>query len=212
MVGDAVGRPAGMRRRGAALEEVILEAAWEELNEVGFAQLTVANVAARAQTGKQVLYRRWPNRARLALAAINHHAKPPLSVPEDTGSLRGDILALLDVAARRLDDFDPSLLRAILAEEDGAQDGSYSAAVAPLIAVGPLVGLLIQRAVARGELSDAPIPERVLDVVATLGRHEFMIAAPPDDGSSVADVLRRPFTEMVDQVILPLLLAYAPPK
>ncbi|MFY1675345.1 TetR/AcrR family transcriptional regulator [Plantactinospora sp. WMMB334] len=210
-MGDAVSRPAGTRRRGAALEEVILEAAWEELKEVGFANLTVANVAVRARTGKQVLYRRWPNRAWLALAAINHHAEPPLAVPEDTGSLRGDILALLDVAARRLDGFDPSLLRTILAEEDGAQDGPSSSAVAHLIAAGPLVKVLIQRAVARGELSDAPIPERVLDVVATLGRHEFMIAARPDDGSSVADVLRRPFTEMVDQVILPLLLAYAPP-
>lgn len=211
-MGDAVSRPAGTRRRGAALEEVILEAAWEELKEVGFANLTVANVAVRAQTGKQVLYRRWPNRARLALAAINHHAEPPLAVPEDTGSLRGDILALLDVAARRLDDSDPGLLRAILAEEDGAQDGQYSAAVGPLVAVGPLLGVLMQRAVARGELSDAPIPERVLDVLAILGRHEFMIAPRPDDESSVADVLRRPFTEMVDQVILPLLLAYAPPS
>lgn len=204
-MGDAVSRPAGTRRRGAALEEVILEAAWEELQEVGFAHLTVANVAVRAQTGKQVLYRRWPNRARLALAAVNHHAEPPLAAPEDTGSLRGDILALLDAAARRLDDVDPSLLRAILAEEGDLRDGPYSATVDPLVTVLP------QRAVARGELSDAPIPERVLGVVATLGRHEFMIAAQPDDRSSVADVLRKPFAEMVDQVILPLWLAYAPP-
>jgi AcrR family transcriptional regulator len=207
VVGDAVSRPAGTRRRGAALEEVILEAAWEELKEVGFAQLTVANVAVRAQTGKQVLYRRWPNRAQLAWAAVNHHAKPSLAVPEDTGSLRGDILALLDAAARRLDDVDPSLLRAILAEESEVRDDAFWAAV------GPLVGVLTQRAVARGELSDAPIPERVLGVVTPLGRHEFMIAARPDDRSSLADVLRKPFTEMVDQVVLPLLLAYAlPPK
>src|SRR5262245_189106 len=83
------------RRRGRDLEEAILEAAWEELVAVGYARLTVDGVAARARTSKAVLYRRWPNLPSLVLAAMRHHG-PILSGPmPDTGSLRGDVLALL---------------------------------------------------------------------------------------------------------------------
>ena len=53
------------RRRGTKLEDALLDAAWEELQEVGYTRLTMEAVAARAGTSKPVLYRRWPNRARL---------------------------------------------------------------------------------------------------------------------------------------------------
>ncbi|HET6737281.1 MAG TPA: helix-turn-helix domain-containing protein, partial [Kribbella sp.] len=57
------------RRRGAALEEAILRAAVEELQEVGYRELTMDGVAARAGTSKNVIYRRWPSRAALCVAA-----------------------------------------------------------------------------------------------------------------------------------------------
>ena len=44
------------RRRGPQLESALLDAAWDELVEVGFASLTMESVAARAQTGIAVLY------------------------------------------------------------------------------------------------------------------------------------------------------------
>src|SRR5690349_13494346 len=79
------------RRRGATLERALLRAAWEELAAVGYANLTIEGVAARARTSKAVLYRRWPNRAALITAAMRQEA-PLLSgeVP-DTGQLRGDV-------------------------------------------------------------------------------------------------------------------------
>ena len=57
------------RRRGVELEGAILRAAWDELTAVGYARLSMEGVADRAQTGKQVLYRRWPNRAELGRAS-----------------------------------------------------------------------------------------------------------------------------------------------
>ena len=45
------------RRRGTALEAALLEAAWDELSEVGYAALTMEGVAARARTSRAVLYR-----------------------------------------------------------------------------------------------------------------------------------------------------------
>ncbi len=83
------------RRRGEELEAALLNAAWDELVEVGFAKLTMESVAARAKTGVAVLYRRWTGKDDLALAAIAHYGNMhPVELP-DTGSLRGDMLALL---------------------------------------------------------------------------------------------------------------------
>jgi AcrR family transcriptional regulator len=83
------------RRRGEELEAALLEAAWEELAEAGFARLTMESVAARAKTGVAVLYRRWPNKDELVLTTLRHHGTThPVESP-DTGSLRGDMIGLL---------------------------------------------------------------------------------------------------------------------
>jgi AcrR family transcriptional regulator len=63
------------RRRGQELENALLDAAWEELVTAGFASLTMESVAARAKTGVAVLYRRWPNKGDLVLAAIDHYRR-----------------------------------------------------------------------------------------------------------------------------------------
>src|SRR6185437_14522802 len=77
-----------------------LDAAWDELIEVGFVNLTMESVAARAQTGIAVLYRRWANKGELVLAALEHYQHAhPIAIP-DTGSLRGDLLALLTAFSR----------------------------------------------------------------------------------------------------------------
>jgi len=65
---------AATRRRGAKLEAALLQAAWDELTAVGYAALTMEGVAARARTGRAVLYRRWPSRSELVLAASRRHA------------------------------------------------------------------------------------------------------------------------------------------
>src|ERR1700742_559320 len=61
------------RRRGEELEAALLDAAWDELVEAGFAKLTMESVAARAKTGVAVLYRRWPRKDDPVLAAIRVH-------------------------------------------------------------------------------------------------------------------------------------------
>ncbi|WP_370372003.1 TetR/AcrR family transcriptional regulator C-terminal ligand-binding domain-containing protein [Catenulispora sp. GP43] len=55
--------------------------------------MTMESVAARAKTGVAVLYRRWPNKDDMVLAAIRHYGTThPVEAP-DTGSLRGDMIA-----------------------------------------------------------------------------------------------------------------------
>lgn len=92
---EKIPEPIRRRRRGAQLEAALLDTTWAELVAVGFAKLTMESVAVRARTGIAVLYRRWPNKDELVLAAIEHHRNSrPLEVP-DTGTLRGDLLAAL---------------------------------------------------------------------------------------------------------------------
>jgi AcrR family transcriptional regulator len=102
-IGGAAGAPsaaarrpgAPTRRRGGILEAAVLEAAWQELTETGYAAFTMEGVAARARTSRAVLYRRWPNRPELVVAALRHHTKLTAADAPDTGTLRGDLLALL---------------------------------------------------------------------------------------------------------------------
>src|ERR1700753_4371839 len=92
----AIGAP--QRRRGPALEEALLDAAWAELDERGYDDLTIDAVAGRAGTSRAFLYRRWPNKQELVLAALAHEAAKDAVVVCDTGSLRGDVIALLTQA------------------------------------------------------------------------------------------------------------------
>src|SRR5919109_558153 len=83
------------RRRGAALEKALLDAAWEELTDNGYARFTMDAVVQRAGTSPPVLYRRWSDRDDLVRAVIAHTLKEyRLDIP-DTGSLREDILTLM---------------------------------------------------------------------------------------------------------------------
>ena len=83
------------RRRGTGLEDAILDAAWEQLAAEGYGHFTIDTVAARARTSKPVLYRRWKTSDELLHAAIRHRGAVTEVPDPDTGTLRGDFLALL---------------------------------------------------------------------------------------------------------------------
>src|ERR1700747_1577984 len=79
-----VRRP-GRARRGQA-EQAIIEATLDLFAEQGFEGVCVEAVAARAGVGKATIYRRWPNKEELLLAALSS-MKSPFS--ELTGNVRG---------------------------------------------------------------------------------------------------------------------------
>ncbi|UQA60552.1 TetR/AcrR family transcriptional regulator [Polyangium aurulentum] len=93
-------RTEGTRVGGRAERVVaaVLSATHEELGRVGYGALRVEDVAARSGVAKTTIYRRWPTKAELvaaSLRAANEEQEPP-----DTGSLRGDLLAVLMSAVR----------------------------------------------------------------------------------------------------------------
>ncbi len=83
------------RRRGDDLERAIFEAALEELAEVGYANLRMEAVAARAKAGKASLYKRWPDRAHLIRAAARYKATAVDTEFEPSGDVRADMARVM---------------------------------------------------------------------------------------------------------------------
>jgi AcrR family transcriptional regulator len=187
-------RPTLHRRRGAVLEDAILDATWAELAAVGYRALSMEAVAARAATSKAVLYRRWHGRAELVLAALRRH-RPMLSgeVP-DTGSLREDVLILLRRVSAGTAEIGTETLFGLF--DELAADPEAAAYLHARAAGAEAMRAVLRSAAARGELRLDRIPPRVATLARDLARHELLMthALVPDE------VL----VEIVDQVFLPL--------
>jgi AcrR family transcriptional regulator len=187
------------RRRGEELEAALLQAAWDELVEAGFARLTMESVAARARTGVAVLYRRWPCKDDLVLAAIQHYnATHPVEIP-DTGSLRGDMIALLGgLGSGRV-----AFAAVVSAAFSGllASSGLTPAEVRERLISGqaPLSTDVYRRAHERGEIDLDRIPRVVLRMPFDLMRHDMLMTYKPIPDERIL--------EIVDDLFLPLVAA-----
>ena len=192
------------RRRGEELEQAILHAAAEELRESGYPGMTMDRVAARAGTNKNAIYRRWPHRAALGIAAYRHLSDAAMPAP-DTGTLRGDALEMLRRANETWSSPYGAILRGLLAaaaddprlltlmrERSGADtmDRAWLA--------------MVERAAARGEAPAAAVRQRVATTPMMLLRAEYAMRGIP----SVPDEV---LVEMVDEVFLPLVRGYGVP-
>ena len=82
------------RPRSDQSERSILDATKEILEECGFADLTIEDVARRAGVGKTTIYRRWPSKGTLVFEAFMVDFLE-LQPPPNTGTLRGDLLSAL---------------------------------------------------------------------------------------------------------------------
>ncbi|HEY7146005.1 MAG TPA: TetR/AcrR family transcriptional regulator [Streptosporangiaceae bacterium] len=177
------------RRRGPVLEDALLRAAWQELAQAGYAGLAMEKVAERAGTSKAVVYRRWPTRAELILAAIRHHVVPVSSQLPDTGNLRGDVLAVLGQVRDHFHQIGPAVVHGLMAEYRDLPEGF--GAVMP-----DVMTALLDRAEQRGEIRLVKAPARVLALPGDLLRHELLVAQRPGSDEFLAEV--------VDDIFLPL--------
>jgi AcrR family transcriptional regulator len=191
-----------VRRRGAELEEAVLRAAAEVLAEAGYAGLTMDAVALRAGTSKNVIYRRWPSRAALSVAAYRRLLPTDPQLTPDTGALRTDALALLTRANERMASPTGKILRELVTDlqDDPERARELRDQVVP--AGAQLWLTVVGRAVERGEAGPAALTPRVATVAIDLLRNEFglhgVTAVPPET-----------IAEIVDQVYVPLIHATA---
>ena len=188
--------PPARRRRGKELETALLDAAWEELAAQGYAGLTFDGVATRAGTSRPVVHRRWSRKADLARAAFLHRVRSDPGAVPDTGTLRGDVLALMSGMVERRAE-----LTALVALRFGAYFEETGTSLADLRADmlegrDSAMEVVLARAVARGEVSANRLAPRVVSLPFDLLRHELLMTLRPPSAEAQA--------EIVDTLFLPL--------
>ena len=195
-------QPTRQRRRGEELEADLLDAAWQELVEVGFARLTMESVAARAKTGVAVLYRRWPNKDELVLTTLRHHGTThPVESP-DTGSLRGDMIALLESFSSNRVSF-AAIMGAVFSGLLASSGLTPAEAREKILADRPTPsGEIFARAHERGEIDLDRIPPAILTMPIDLMRHDMLMTYQPIPPERILTI--------VDDLFLPLVASTRP--
>ncbi|OBJ38607.1 hypothetical protein A5630_28900 [Mycolicibacterium mucogenicum] len=194
----------GSGRWDPTLEGTILDAALAAVTDVGYDRMTMDEVAARAGVGKAAIYRRWASKGEVVAHAIAHWRRSlgPTPAP-DTGTLRGDLDALVD-AVPDYDAADVNMFRVVIGVATAAMhDPGLSAALDDLVLSVPrqILRSILDRAVARGEISIENDLALLPDAVVGLNVLR-MISGRPIDRIYVRRVL--------DGLVLPL--AETPPS
>jgi AcrR family transcriptional regulator len=192
-------RPVPGRKREASRDDALRQAALEVLAEVGYDRLTVDAVAARAGAGKATCYRRWAGKAELVVDAVSH-MKARLEQP-DTGTLRGDLIALTSHAHDADDSFRVDVQAGLvsgLVRDARLREVFAEHFVGPRKAVFRTV---FDQAVERGEIAPVPDVELLSDIVPSMIFHQMILTGRPPDAAFILKV--------VDDIVLPL--AAAPP-
>jgi AcrR family transcriptional regulator len=167
-------RDAG-RPRGAPIAEAVLAATLEELATSGLENLSVERIAQRAEVNKTSIYRRWPTREDLVVAALEGVLENMTAQAPDTGSLRGDLLGLLwPVVALMGDPMGRALLRASISESVGSKIAALGARKLEEQAAHA-VPLLVARAQARGEWSAGVRGEQLIFALVGAVIHRAMV-------------------------------------
>jgi AcrR family transcriptional regulator len=166
-------RPGG---RSARVRQAVLQATLDEIADVGYHQLRVERVAARAGVNKTTLYRWWPTKGSLLGDAVRAGPIEEFKLP-DTGSVREDLIELWRMGLpvygtpRAI-----AITRALEAERD---DPDVTAARSSVWAIRvEAIRQILQRGARRGEVKRGLDPELVADMVTApvlqrvLGRDE----------------------------------------
>ncbi|OBB68868.1 MULTISPECIES: TetR/AcrR family transcriptional regulator [unclassified Mycobacterium] len=144
-------------------EAEILAVTLRLLQEHGYDQLTVEAVAGAAHASKATVYRRWPSKAELVLAAFIEGVRE-VALPPNTGTLRGDLLSLGETCGQHGTEH-ASTIRAVMVEvsrhpalNDAMQEQFLKQRKA-------LIQHVLHQAVDRGEISEEVITDELWDLL-----------------------------------------------
>ena len=190
------------RRRGAELDSAIRTAVLQLLGDHGPDGVTMEAVAAAAHTSKPVLYRRWPDRRALLRDTLMGVATTSLP-SQDTGSFRGDVLAVLRAWKELFTGDTGPLMRSVL----------MAVAVDPELEATfrtDVIGMrkqemtrIFTRGIERGEVRvDAPV-ELLRELGQSVLWHHLLITGDPIDDDLVG--------RLVDDIVMPLVLPPSAP-
>jgi AcrR family transcriptional regulator len=190
------------RKRGVALEDAILEAAYAELSAVGYNAFSVEAVAARARTGKASIYRRWPTKQELVLDTLCARLPTPQQcglephLPDSVTTAEA-----LRMIARKISGIlaspDGDVMRAIKCE--AVTDPILARAIDDRFQAPRRAAMLelLKRGVARGEVRPEAATPIVADVLPAVLTHRIVMQR-----EAVTD---RTITAIMEQILIPLI-------
>jgi AcrR family transcriptional regulator len=190
------------RKRGAALEDAIREAAFAELSEVGYTAFSVEGVAARARTGKASIYRRWATKQELVMDAL----LAVLPTPEECG-----IQAVLDDSVTTVQALHnvARAIGAVITSPAGDAMRSIKCEAASDPELAELIDQrfqaprraamleLLRRGVERGEVRPEAATQVVADVLPAVLMHRVIMQRE--------QLGEREIKQIIEQVLIPLI-------
>jgi AcrR family transcriptional regulator len=190
-ISDRVARSSPWSPRETELLAVTLEL----LQQHGYDGLTVDAVAATARAGKATVYRRWPSKAELVVAAFIEGTRQ-VAVAPNTGTLRGDLLRVGQVVCEQARQH-ASTIRAVLVEVSrnaALNDAMQRQLIDQRKA---LIQSTLRAAVERGEIDEAVISDELWDLLPGYLIFRSILATRPPT--------RRTVQALVDDVMIPAL-------
>ncbi len=183
-------------RRSTARSQAILDAVIELVTEVGYDRMTMDMVASRAEASKATIYRHWPDKAALVLAALRRHGSL-IHDFSDTGSLRGDLERYVRNAVAAAEGVDGSLVVGLLTAS--TREPQLTAMLFRRLHDEqlPAITELAERARERHEFSSEVDPMIVTEVLPGMLIMHILLLRLPGDESFIH--------QLVNDVLFPLL-------
>ena len=191
----------GGRPRDPSRDGVIRAAILRLLAEVGYGALTMDAVAAEAGVGKATIYRRWRTKHDLVVDTLSDLNRA-IAVPPDTGSVEGDVRALMDLVVTTVQSPAGAAIRSLLPAMQ------YQPALVEAFRSGPLAvwqkafAATWARAEARGEVRPGLDGSVTAEAVSALIVQRWLLTGEPLDAAYVDEVFQT--------VVLPLVRAARP--
>jgi AcrR family transcriptional regulator len=176
--------------------EAICDAVFELLSEVGYDRMSMDAVAGRARASKATIYRAWPNKPDLVTEALVHRFGGAPEVP-DTGSLRGDLLALMTGACTVACSPEGSVVTGLMSAASRSPELSRTLHKLLYEMKHPVHLAILDAAVARGEVPAGTSADLLHEVLHSMVLTKLLWARTSLDDEFVVHV--------VDDVLLPVL-------
>ena len=173
----------------------LLAVTLELLQEHGYDRLSLEAVATTARASKATLYRRWPTKAELVLAAFVEGTRH-VAVDPDTGTLRGDLLTLGESIRDHVSTH-AFTIRAVLVETSRSAELDAMMQEQFVEQREALMAQILKRAVDRGEIRGSAITGDLWDVLPG-----YLIYRTVLTGRAPS---RRTVHDLVDNVLIPSL-------
>ncbi len=182
--------------RGEARTDAILDSVLELMAATGYDRLTIDAVASRAGASKATIYRRWPGKPELVMAALSRHGAAA-TAEVDTGDLRGDLVQTIKQMRDSLASQDGALILGLLHAMRENSELAEHVRGQVLSAKRSVIGGLVARAIERRELPAGADHELASEVATALVFTRILVTGRPLRDADV--------THLVDAVLMPVL-------